>query len=108
MSRFPTKALILPPILPVAVMAFTWLLDWSGHRFDVHGDILLVIAVFFLLSLIALLVEAVAVPIAWRLLHKHASLRTPRHLIAIGIGALYLLAGAFAIVWYFAKPALIA
>lgn len=104
MVSFPTKALILPPLLPLGVWAVAMLLELGGHQFNVHGDFMLVLAALLFLGLISLLIEALAVPMAWRRLRKYAKLRTAWHYTALGIGAAYLLMAGSAALWFFSQP----
>ena len=107
MVSFPTKALIFPPLLPLAVWAVATLFELGGHQFNVHGDFMLVLAALLFLGLIWLLIEAVAVPMAWGRLRQYAKLRTAWHYTALGIGTVYLLVACSATLWFFAQPFLV-
>ena len=100
MIRFPSKALIIPPLVPIAVMATIAILGWSGHTFNVHGDAIPAVAAFITSAFVAVFYEAYAVPRAWQLLQQEPTLRTPWNYAALGWGLLYLIAAATAAVWF--------
>ena len=105
MTHFPRIKLILPPLMPFAVIPLIYAITATGHQWRLHGDgVLVAIGFYFFLSgIAALIMETNAVPLAWCLLKQHAPLRTRWNYAAFGIGCAYLLAASIAVIWFIAE-----
>ena len=98
MKGFPTQLLIQPPLVPLTILAFAFIREWQGQRFNTHGSIVLLLASILLTGAIAAVIEAYAVVQAWRWLKRHDAQRSPWHYVALALGASYLLASAIGLI----------
>jgi hypothetical protein len=93
--------LVLPLLLPVSVVLVTHIVEVTGHRWNVHGDFLGVIAAFFLLLFLGLIIEIAALVKALPMLVNNPEARTPLNVLCVGLGlafALFCLAGVLFVV----------
>ena len=103
MTQFPYKALLVPPLMPLAAYAAMSVITATDHQWNVHGDFILLIMAWFATGILSLLIEGFAVPRAWHLLNQHTPLRTRWNYAAFGVGSAYLLAASIAVIWFIAE-----
>lgn len=90
-SSFPRRGLVAPPLVTLTVVAIAWLIELAGHRWNAHGDAILVFLFVFASGAVAVAVVSlfvflfVAVPT----LVSSESLRTPANIMCTLFAAVY-------------------
>jgi hypothetical protein len=75
--EFPSLKLLLPPLVPVMLLACLPLGQWLGHEWSAHGDGLLLGALFQLSAVVALVYELRILPKAMAVLRDPPANDTP-------------------------------
>ena len=101
MTHFPRKRLILPPLMPLAVLAIEFCAGAMGYPMNDQSRFIVFATALLSAAFIALLMVAHTMPRAWRLLRQQPPLRTLWNYAAMAVGLAYFLAIAFAVWWYF-------
>jgi hypothetical protein len=68
----PRLRLLIPPLLPAAVVCVVYLAELAGHTWNVHGDFILVVLIVLGTSAVALIVEIAALVKSFRLIRSGA------------------------------------
>jgi hypothetical protein len=71
-ERVPRLRLLVPPLLPAAVVCFVYFAELAGHMWNVHGDFILVFLIGLGTSAIALAFEIAALVKSLWLIRKGA------------------------------------
>lgn len=88
-SPFPRWGLVTPPLVPLTVIAVAWLIELVGHRWNAHGDAILVFLLVFASGAVAVVSSLVFLFVAVPALLSHASLRTPGNISCTLFSAIY-------------------
>lgn len=73
-ERVPRLRLLVPPLLPAAVVCVVYLTELAGHMWNVHGDFILVFLIGLGTFAVALAFEIAALVKSFRLVRKGARL----------------------------------
>jgi hypothetical protein len=93
--EFPKAKLLSPWLVPVGIACIAWGADRAGHVWNIHGDAIALIVLFFLSLVVGFTVLAFTLPQAIRALLKFSSLRTPANVLATGAAAAFMGIAAF-------------
>jgi hypothetical protein len=86
----PRLRLLVPPLLPVAIVAVVYLAELAGHTWNVHGDFILVFLILLGTCAVALVLEIAALVKSVRLIRTGAARPSALDVLCIAFG------GAFA------------
>jgi hypothetical protein len=95
-------SLVLPPLVPIAIVLATYGAGAAGHKWNVHGDLLGMF--FWLLTSLVLggVVVILALLKAVPTIARHREARTPGNVACAGIGLAFVLGCLGVAVWWFA------
>ncbi len=91
-QELPTKWLTLPPLAPLAIMAMVSVMELAGHKWNIHGDLAVVLLAFSLSSIVAFAAMSIAMWAAMKRLAEYPPLRTRSNLMAVAFAGTWLIA----------------
>jgi len=97
--EFPRFKLLWPLVVPIVVGLVTWGAERGGHTWNIHGDAIALILVFFAGLVVGLVALLFTLPQAFRTLLRFSSLRTPSNFVATGLAIAFILVAAFYILY---------
>ena len=89
---FPSLRLVVPPLVPITLLAALPVGEWLGHHWNAHGDGLVLGALFQGSAVVAFIYEL------WLLPKVFGILRSPTANAAVSNWVCFLFSGAFSVV----------
>ena len=100
---FPRYALVVPAPVPLSIVAVTYFVESTGHRWNIHGDFGAVIILVSLTSAVAFVMELFALRRAIFHLRQRRADRVPINWVCTSFAATYVVAFALAACWLIAS-----
>jgi hypothetical protein len=88
-ASIPKRGLLIPPLLPLAVLFAGYLVDIAGYTWNVHGDLILLILVALGASAVALIFEIAALVTSVRIIRGGTVKPSPSDVICIAYGCVF-------------------
>ena len=88
-SELPRAWLVWPIGVPVLILVLAWAAERSGHIWNIHGDGVAILLLFFASALFALVASIVNLSSVLPALRRYPSLRTPANLACASLAAIF-------------------
>jgi hypothetical protein len=98
-AEIPRARLVVPPSIPILIVALAWVAERAGHTWNIHGDAAALIVLFGVSLLVALVASASALVSVIPAVRHYPSLRTKANILCIAFASVFV-AAAVALVLY--------
>jgi hypothetical protein len=99
----PKRKLLVPPLLPAAVLFVGYVAEIAGHPWNVHGDLILLLLVVIGMSAVAVIFEIAALVTSFRLIGAGVVKASTLDVICIAYGSLFAAGGAGLLVVFLSR-----
>ena len=97
----PRARLVIPPLIPIALLGISFAADRMGHQWNIHGDAVAMMFFFLASCLVALVIEIVTLFKVVPILRRSAESRSAINLLCTGFAVLSVV-GAIGLALYVA------